>query len=84
MEDIKAGDKVKWIQPMCIVPHPEGKTDRLGAVLSVFRDKERTGVVMGTNRADKTYHIRPNGVTTPKGMDSYYDTGVAVKDLVKI
>ena len=45
MEDIKAGDKVKWIQPMCIVPHPEGKTDRLGAVLSVFRDKERTDLM---------------------------------------
>ena len=39
---------------------------------------------MSTNRADKTYHIRPDGVITPKGMDSYYDTGVAVKDLVKI
>jgi hypothetical protein len=85
MEDIKQGDKVKWIQPMCIVPHPDGNTDRHGKVLSVFRDKERTGVVMSTNRPDKTYHVRPDGIAVlPKGMPSYYDTNVAVELLVKL
>lgn len=85
MEDIKAGDKVKWIQSMCIVPHPEGKTDRLGEVLPVFRDKERTGVVMSTNRPDKTYNVRPDGIAKlPSGMPSYYDVDVEVKLLVKL
>ena len=42
----KEGDKVKWIEPMTIVPHPEGKTDRNGEVLPVFRDKEFNGRII--------------------------------------
>ena len=38
-EELKVGDKVSWIRPMTCVPHPEGKTDRDGNVLPVFRDK---------------------------------------------
>ena len=36
MENLVKGDKVKWIEPMMCVPHPEGKTDRKGVVQSVL------------------------------------------------
>ena len=42
MDKLESGQKVKWVQPMTCVPHPEGKTDRHGEVLPVFRDKEFT------------------------------------------
>ena len=46
MAEFKNGDKVKWIVPMSCVPHPEGKTDRKGEVLPVFRDKEFIGEII--------------------------------------
>ena len=30
MANFSNGDKVSWVEPMTIVPHPEGKTDRNG------------------------------------------------------
>ena len=38
MVKFETGEKVKWTQEMTCVPHPEGKTDRKGNVLPVFRD----------------------------------------------
>ena len=86
MANIKTGDKVKWITPMMAVPHPEGKTDRKGVVLPVFRDTERTGVVMGTHGTRGSVSIRPDSQVgkTPKGMDTYYDLSVNAKNITKI
>jgi len=86
MVDIKEGDKVKWITKMMAVPHPEGKTDRDGVVLPVFRNTERIGTVVSTNGSRKTYSIRPDNLqsATPKGMDTYYDLSVKFEDLTKI
>jgi len=85
MENLVTGDKVKWIEPMMCVPHPEGKTDRKGVVLPVFRNTERTGVVVsGANGSRKEAYIRPDGMTLPKGMPSYYDKSVKLENLTKI
>ena len=83
MADIKNGDRVKWIKPMVCVPHPEGKTDRNGEVLPVFRDKAMTGTIVNSCWDDR-YTVRPDDTTTPRGMDSYYDKMVAGKKLSKI
>jgi|TARA_R100001377_G_C3096170_1_gene77573 hypothetical protein len=87
MADIKVGDKVKWITPMMAVPHPEGKTDRKGVVLPVFRDTERIGTVISTHGGGRNgYSLRPDSVIgkSPKGMDTYYDVSVAVDGITKI
>ena len=86
MENLVKGDKVKWIEPMMCVPHPEGKTDRKGEVLPVFRNAERTGVVInGPNRSRREAYIRPDGYKTlPKNMPSYYDKMVVLENLTKI
>ena len=84
MENLVTGDKVKWIEPMMCVPHPEGKTDRDGVVLPVFRDTERTGIVMRGTGYSKEATIRPDGMTLPKGMPSYYDKSVKLENLTKI
>ena len=81
--DLNSGDKVKWIQPMTCVPHPEGKTDRKGAVLPVFRDKERTGVIIHACY-DNRFTVRPDDTDTPKDMESYYDRMVKAESLTKI
>jgi hypothetical protein len=86
MADIKKGDKVKWITKMMTVPHPEGKTDRKGVVLPVFRDTERTGEVMDANGSNGAYKVRPDNLKcpTPKGMDTYYDLSIKISELTKI
>lgn len=86
MEDIKVGDKVKWVTKMMAVPHPEGKTDRKGVVLPVFRDTERVGVIISTNGAGKTYSVRPDNLkdASPKGMDTYYDLSIKASEFVKV
>ena len=86
MANIKTGDKVKWITPMMAVPHPEGKTDRKGVVLPVFRDTERTGVVVGTHGIRGNVSVRPDNLKckAPKGMDTYYDLSVNAKNITKI
>jgi|TARA_R110001592_G_scaffold64748_2_gene198862 hypothetical protein len=83
MTDFNSGDKVKWIQEMTCVPHPEGKTDRNGEVLPVFRDKERTGVIVHSCYDDR-FTVRPDDTTNPKGMESYYDRTVKGSKLTKI
>jgi hypothetical protein len=86
MVDIKKGDRVKWITKMMAVPHPEGKTDRKGVVLPVFRDTERTGEVINANGASGTYKVRPDNLkcAPPIGMDTYYDLTIKISDLAKI
>tara|TARA_B100001057_G_scaffold447914_1_gene487773 strand:- start:928 stop:1185 length:258 start_codon:yes stop_codon:yes gene_type:complete len=77
MSKFKTGDKVKWIEPMTIVPHPEGKTDRKGEVLPVFRDKEFKGRVIGTNASG--YSVRPEWAEQYKDAmcgERYYDRTV--------
>jgi hypothetical protein len=61
MADLKVGSQVAWIKKMACVPHPEGKTDRDGNVLPVFRDTKMTGTIIeGGTRG--TWWVRPNGV----------------------
>jgi hypothetical protein len=84
MTELRSGDKVKWIRPNTCVPHPDGKTDRKGEVLPVFRDKEYVGKVISTYSNNK-YQVRADNYgATPKGMDSYYDQMVSKEDLTKI
>ena len=86
MADIKDGDRVKWITKMMAVPHPEGKTDRAGVVLPVFRNTERVGTVMSSNGAGNTLSVRPDNLAcaAPKGMDTYYDLRVKANEVTKI
>ena len=86
MENLAKGDKVKWIEPMMCVPHPEGKTDRKGVVLPVFRDTERTGIVISNGGGSRREaYIRPDGYKTlPKDMPSYYDKMISLENLTKI
>jgi len=83
---IKEGDRVKWITKMMPVPQPEGKTDRAGVVLPVFRDTERSGTVISAHGARNKYSVRPDNLKcdTPKGMDTYYDLSVNLDELTKI
>jgi hypothetical protein len=81
-KEFKTGDKVKWIEPMSCVPHPEGKTDRNGNILPVFRDKEMTGTII-SSCYDNKYTVRPDGMNTPKNMESYYDKTLRNIDLTK-
>ena len=79
MAEIKNGDKVKWTHNMMSVPHPEGKTDRKGEILPVFRNTERTGTVISSSGQHRTFQVRPDDrKTVPKGMDSYYDLQVEI------
>ena len=77
MTKFSKGDKVKWIQPMTIVPHPEGKTDRNGEVLPVFRDKECHGRIISSNA--NGYSVRPDWAEQYKNAicgERYYDKTV--------
>jgi len=77
----KVGDKVSWIKPMACVPHPEGKTDRNGVVLPVFRDKLEKGRVMSYNYHG--YSVRPDWAEEYKDStcgERYYDVTIYVND----
>ena len=79
--ELKVGDKVSWVRPMACVPHPEGKTDRNGEVLPVFRDKLEKGRVIGTN--SNGYSIRPDWAEQYKDAicgERYYDKTVSLTD----
>lgn len=84
MEIFKEGDKVKWIHKMKAVPHPEGKTDRNGVVLPVFRDTEREGTIIRAIESIRTCQVRPDSTLNkgPAGMGSYYDLNIE-KDLLE-
>ena len=79
--EFNVGDKVSWIKPMAAVPHPEGKTDRKGVVLPVFRDKLEKGRIIGTNH--EGYSIRPDWAEQYKNAmcgERYYDQTISNKD----
>lgn len=79
--ELQKGDKVSWIRPMTCVPHPEGKTDRHGVVLPVFRDKLEKGRVIGTNSSG--YSIRPDWAEQYKDAlcgERYYDKTVSANN----
>ena len=85
MENLANGDKVKWIEPMMCVPHPEGKTDRNGVVLPVFRDTERTGIIVSGSGGRKVIVVRPDDYKTlPTGMPTYYDKSIKCDKLTKL
>ena len=68
MENLETGDKVKWIEPMMCVPHPEGKTD----------------IVIRGNSFSNVATVRPDGMNLPKDMPTYYDKQVKSENLIKI
>jgi len=77
MSNFKKGDKVKWIEPMTIVPHPEGKTDRNGEVLPVFRDKEMIGRII--TKTAYGWQVRPDWAEKYKYAmcgERYYDKNI--------
>jgi|TARA_R110000823_G_scaffold229230_1_gene356301 hypothetical protein len=79
--EFNVGDKVSWIKPMTCVPHPEGRTDRDGKVLPVFRDKLEKGRVIGTNASGLS--IRPDWAEQYKNAicgERYYDATVLFND----
>jgi hypothetical protein len=79
----EAGQKVTWVKKMAIVPHPEGKTDRHGNVLPVFRDKQMVGTIV--SKCSKGWSVRPEGSgKLPQGMERYYDIAVAESELKAI
>jgi len=83
MSNFETGQKVTWIKEMAIVPHPEGKTDRKGNVLPVFRDKEMTGTVIGP--CSKGYLIRPyRGRKFRHGKGRYSDSSFATSKIKAI
>ena len=77
MVNLEIGDKVSWIEPMMVVPHPEGKTDSDGVVLPVLRDTKRTGGQFAV--------VRPiDGSTPPTRMPNYYDKSIKSDKLTKL
>ena len=86
MKKFKKDDKVKWISKMTIVPHPEGKTDRKGEVLPVFRDKECYGrIISETSRGRWT--VRPDWAEEYKDKmcgERYYDKMIKESELTLI
>ena len=58
MANFENGEKVSWVEEMVCVPHPDGKTDRKGNVLPVFRDKTTTGTVINS-LYDNKYTVMP-------------------------
>ena len=82
MVNLEIGDKVSWIDPMMVVPHPEGKTDRDGVVLPVLRATERTGIIVDDGQIAV---VRPiNGSTPPTRMPNYYDKSIERNKLTKL
>ncbi len=77
MANLERGSRVKWIKKMAAVPHPEGKTDRHGEVLPVFRDTEYVGTVISTSHNNR-YVVRPDHSVEkcPSDKPSYYDVVV--------
>ena len=84
MTKLKIGDKVKWIKEMAIVPHPEGKTDRRGNVLSVLRDLEITGTLVDKGPG-KTWQVRPSYGEANKNEicgERYFDIQLSEDDII--
>lgn len=86
MANFKTGDRVKWIKKMAIVPHPEGKTDRKGNVLPVFRDTSISGRIISNGSGD-AWFVRPEAAEAHKNKicgERYYDVHINASDLTLI
>lgn len=86
MANFKTGDQVKWIEKMACVPHPEGKTDREGNILPVFRDTSILGRIISGGNADKWF-VRPESAEFHKDKicgEKYYDLHLPALDLTLI
>jgi hypothetical protein len=85
MENFEKGDKVSWIEPLMCVPHPEGKTDRHGEVLPVFRDTKCSGIIVSGSSGRKAIVVRPDLHTIlPTDMPTYYDKSIKCDKLTKL
>lgn len=84
MANFAIDSKVSWIKKMAAVPHPEGKTDRYGNILSVFRDSRILGRVISLSN-NNIYWVRPATAEIHKDRicgERYYDVRVHADDLV--
>jgi hypothetical protein len=78
MANFKVGDQVNWIKKMNVVPHPEGKTDREGNILPVFRDTLITGRIVQSGDS-KSWFVRPQSAESHKDKicgERYYDVKI--------
>jgi hypothetical protein len=83
----KSGEKVMYLKKMAIVPHPEGKTDRNGEVLPVFRDTWKEGVILSYSDHNNKYWLRPGNWESYKDAicgERYYDFQASAEDIKPI
>ena len=84
MANFKIGDQVSWVKKMAIVPHPEGKTDREGNVLPVFRDAVIKGRIIDSGGSGKWF-VRPEAAEAHKDRicgERYYDIKISEQDII--
>lgn len=84
MRTFNIGDEITWIKRNTIVPHPEGKTDRDGNILPVFRDLQIKGKVVGSSGRDAIW-ARPNTININNIKmygEKYYDTRISIEDIL--
>jgi hypothetical protein len=78
MANFKTGDQVTWIKKMAAVPHPEGKTDRDGNILPVFRDTPMIGRIIERGGGN-SWFVRPQSAELHKNKicgERYYDVNL--------
>jgi len=86
-KEFNPGEKVLYLKRMAAVPHPEGKTDRNGEVLPVFRDTWKEGIILSFSNHNKQYWVRPANFETYKDKICgirYYDFQAAAEDIKAI
>ncbi len=89
MENFNPGDHVSWVKKMACVPHQEGKTDRDGNVLPIFRDIIVEGKIIrvgGKKDGELMWYVRPNDAEKHKDRicgEDYYDIKINEKDIIK-
>jgi translation initiation factor IF-1 len=84
MANFKVGDQVSWIKKMACVPHPEGKTDRDGNILPVFRDTVIKGRIISWGGSGEWF-VRPEDAEAHKDRicgERYYDIKIAEEDII--
>ena len=84
MANFKVGDQVSWVKKMAIVPHPEGKTDKQGNILPVFRDALIKGRIVEWGGTGKWF-VRPEAAEAHKDKlcgERYYDIKINEQDIV--
>ena len=84
MANFKVGDQVSWVKKMACVPHPEGKTDKDGNILPVFRDTVINGRIISWGGFG-TWFVRPESAEAHKDKicgERYYDIKISEKDII--